>query len=157
MLKINKIYNDSLNIIGISCINENIDINSDSNSTSNRNEYQEWFNSDYYIGWSASGADYYRWIPNGLVCGWNKHQSSNIFYNYGFKYVGNNQYYQKRLPGIYTNDIIILEYNSYFYTLSFKKKNDPKLDAYIYHLPQNKTFYWIVGHFLNPMSISIVQ
>ena len=91
-----------------------------------------------------------------LVCGhWGAFQKKNIFTLSKFKYKSNNQHYKKRLPYIKSGDTIIMSYDSNNNILSFGKSNDDQLNSSIIHLPENKTFYWIVGHSYGNMAMTI--
>ena len=145
------------NIIGIISETSKNNINvsekiKNDNSKNNKDWY--WCDRFYdYIGWSfLSERNTDDWteifLQNGLLCGYSNWSSeNNIFRKNKFIYQSNNDNYKQRLPGIYTNDIIILEYDSDLSTLSFAKENDGgKLNVYISNLPTDKTFYWFVGH-----------
>lgn len=111
-----------------------------------------WFDANDYIGWSVCGHTLQ--LEYGL-----KYQTApnkNVFFK-SIKYISNNQFYRDGLPRLKKGDIIILEYNSYQNSLSFKFERDVKLDSKIVGLPKNKSFYWMVGHNKCMMSITIVD
>ena len=114
-----------------------------------------------YIGWNATDSTktHNSILPNGLYCGWDNHsRQNNIFRKNNFIYSSNNKNYKEKLPGIQTNDIIILQYDSNMSTLSFSKENDNgKLDSYIKNLPNGLTFYWFVGHFVGQMCLTVLD
>ena len=151
--KINKINNeDDGNAIGITC----------NTRPTNNSQHEDncWFFSHDYIAWSSwdnEGIDDKN-VPNGLICGrYDEYQSHNIFVLSKFKYMSNNNSYLKRLPFLKSGDIIELEYDSNNNRLSFFKSNDALLNSQIINLPKDKTFYWIVGHCYEQMSVTIVE
>ena len=149
--KINKINNKYMaNAIGITC---------NTHPTNNSQyKYNYWYCSPDYIAWSSwdnKGKDDKN-VPNGLICGYDDYQSKNIFVLSKFKYMSNNNSYFQRLPHYKSNDIIEMLYDSNNNSLSFFKSNDKLLNSKIVNLPKDKTFYWIVGHCLKEMSVTIV-
>ena len=116
--------------------------------------------------WSM-GVDFLTWTSendcprlkcalNGLFLGWGT-QENNIFVLNQFKYKSNNEYYKDRLPWLSSGDIVIMKYDSYMRTLSFKKENDNKLDALVENLPENTTFYWFAGHCGYKISMTVID
>ena len=154
-LKIKKAGKNSI-YIGITC-NKN-----DINPTLVKDKI--WYESNDYIAWMSYAPDeldlmssLIKYWPHGLICGERQNQSTNIFYSgkpFKFKYKSRNNNYKDRLPGYGVGDIIIVEYDSYKFELSFKKQSvwnisdekEKELDSYIYNLPNNREMYWFVGH-----------
>ena len=130
--------------------------------------------SDNWIGWGSSDKENGEFLPNGLFCGWGGPISaSNIFRRSKFKYASRNGKYSSRLPFFKSGDIVVLTYNSDLGHLSFQlfKMNTKSgwfggyssneevslLDSYIYNLPRDGTFYWLVGHQCGQMSATILD
>ena len=91
-----------------------------------------------------------------MICGgFDDCQSKNIFVLSKFKYMSNNSYL-KGLPFIKSGDIKVV-YDSNNNSLSFYKSNKKLLNSTIINLPKDKTFYWIVGHGVQQMSVTIVR
>ena len=115
---------------------------------------------DYYdyIGWSATDGEDDKYLPNGLLCGFDDNsRSNNIFRGNKFVYQSNNKNYEKRLPGLKTGDTVMLQYDSHLSTLTFSKEDSkPKLNSCIKHLPPDVTFYWFVGHWKGQIHVKIV-
>ena len=160
--KIGKISNrQSLaNIIGITC------------NTDNNNNWHEthhcWYYSKDYIGWSSyrikkgansNNSEHIKWIPGGLLCGSSICQKDNIFYKQPIQFKSFHNKYKKGLPYLKTDDSIIFEYNSDEGYINLGRCVDSKIDmiARLCNLPQNKNFYWMVGHENDPMVVSIVD
>lgn len=143
--KVNK--GNELNMIGLTC-NDSLKF-----SDYKKNKRRGWFDSEYYIGWSAFGAHYPRCLPNGLICGWDTYQDKSIFN--GYEYNTRNNKHKAHLPGWTKDDIVIIKYDSNNRTLEFGKENDNNVDVIIKCLPKNKVFYWMVGHRRSQMSITI--
>ena len=158
-IKINDICNGgSANVIGIISQHSKNNTIRKTNQNNDNNKTLYWFNQLYdYIGWSASGRQDDKHLPNGLLCGWNDSSSkNNIFRNNNFVYSSNNEDYSDRLPVFKSGDIILLSYDSNNGILSFCKENDNgKLDAQISNLPKENTYYWFVGHHWRKMCLSV--
>ena len=179
-LKIDKIDNSSPgygNIVGLTSDN----FGDGSIALGQYNGEYDWtLNSFNWIGWSGCDREDDVRLPNGLYCGAGSADSraDNIFRVSGFKYLSRNGRYSKRLPGYGSGDIISLIYNSDLGQLSFKlfrNKNTNTnntnnngssnenieevslLDSYIYNLPRDLTFYWFIGHWRKPMSVTILD
>ena len=152
--KINNIYNKcTVNAIGITC-----NTHKTNNSKSRYDDY--WYCSHDYIAWSSwdNNGKSSKNVPSGLICGYSDdYQSHNIFVLSNFKYMSNNNSYLQVLPFIKTGDVIEMFYDSNNNELSFSKSNDALLNSKIVNLPKDKTFYWIVGHEYQQMSVMIVE
>ena len=110
-----------------------------------------------FLTWSSEkDSSRLDWLSNGLFLSWGN-EKNNIFVLNQFKYKSNNKYYKDGLPPISSADIIIMQYDSYMRTLSFKKENDNKLDALVENLPANTTFYWFAGHVGYKMSMTVID
>ena len=146
------------NIIGI--ISETSKNNKDKIIQNRHNLLWYWNYQLYdYIGWSVSDTITEEYLPNGLYynnCSYS--YEKHIFLPKKCIYCSNNKHYQNRLPGLTTNDVVVLEYDSNLSILSFSRENDNgKLNSYIKNLPKEVTFYWLVGHAYGEMSITVVD
>ena len=158
-IKIDKIDNNYLNIIGITSDKHNDKNNIKMKKYNKYNDYK-WHSDSNYIGWSACNRDNDQLLPNGLYCGNinnSKSKSANIFRENKFVYKSVNSNYKTRLPGWNIKDVLILKYNSNLNILSFGKENDNgKLNSYIYNLPKMKQFYWFVAHRCGFMHLTLL-
>ena len=161
-IKINNIYNTYANVIGIisqHSKNNEIIKNNQNNQNNDNDKTLYWYNHLYdYIGWSTCGSNNDTHLPNGLLCGWNGSTiQNNVFRRNNFVYQSNNENYKNRLPPINSGDIIELSYDSNNGILLFCKENDNgKLNAQIYNLPTDNTYYWFVGHYLGKLCLSVL-
>ena len=146
-------YGNTIGIISENCKNDEKIKN---NESSDKNMMWSEYLHDY-IGWSSFGrSPYFTTRLHGLFYGDEQNFKNNIFCKNNFRYCSNNENYQKGLPEIRSNDIIVLEYDSDLSILSFSKENDNGiLNSYISNLPKNETFYWFVGHQRGGISLTV--
>ena len=152
----NSHYGNIIGVISQKSVSQNDEIKNNYNNTF------YWYYQLYdYIGWSACDTKDDKYLPNGLLCGYNELSiSKNIYRKNHFVYKSNNDNYKKRLPIIKSNDVILLSYDSDNGILSFsKEENDDQvgeLNAQISNLPIANTYYWFVGHEWGKMSLTVV-
>ena len=148
-LKIDKIGENWWNLVGMT---------SSTYKTNNPDPQEQcWFYSSDCIGWTAKSYANNRKCVNGIFCGAREdYVQENIFVRNKFKYVSNNDANKDCIPRIKNKDVIILTYDSNLNILHLAKETDSSFDARLVHLPKYRTLYWFVGHYVRPLSMTIM-